>query len=81
VQHVEQQFDGAPLALADWLTSCLMMAWRLLIVRRPPFSVTTTGSLSVSISSVFSPLRTDSLPLVSKIYWPENADDAIMNAP
>ena len=28
-----------------------------------------------------SPLRTDSLPLVSKIYWPENADDAIMNAP
>jgi exodeoxyribonuclease V alpha subunit len=30
---------------------------------------------------VISPLRTDSLPLVSKIYWPENADDAIMNAP
>jgi hypothetical protein len=30
---------------------------------------------------VFSPLRTDSLPLVSKIYWPENADDAIMDAP
>jgi aryl-alcohol dehydrogenase-like predicted oxidoreductase len=29
----------------------------------------------------FSPLRTDSLPLVSKIYWPENADDAIMDAP
>jgi hypothetical protein len=28
-----------------------------------------------------SPLRTDSLPLVSKIYWPENADDAIMDAP
>ena len=29
----------------------------------------------------FSPLRTDSLPFVSKIYWPENADDAIMDAP
>src|SRR6516164_8590288 len=28
-----------------------------------------------------SPLRTDSLPLVSKIYWPQNADDAIMDAP
>ena len=28
----------------------------------------------------FSPLRTDSLPVVSKIYWPENADDAIMDA-
>ena len=28
-----------------------------------------------------SPLRTDSLPVVSKIYWPENADDAIMDAP
>ena len=28
-----------------------------------------------------SPLRTDSLPLVSKIYWPQNADDAIMGAP
>jgi len=29
----------------------------------------------------FSPLRTDSLPLVSKMYWPENANDAIMDAP
>ena len=28
-----------------------------------------------------SPLRTDSLPLVSKMYWPENANDAIMDAP
>src|SRR6516162_2296489 len=28
-----------------------------------------------------SPLRTDSLPFVSKLYWPENADDAIMDAP
>src|SRR6516225_4960726 len=28
-----------------------------------------------------SPLRTDSLPLVSKMYWPENVDDAIMDAP
>jgi len=28
-----------------------------------------------------SPLRTDSLPLVSKIYWRENADDAIMDGP
>jgi hypothetical protein len=28
-----------------------------------------------------SPLRTDSLPLVSKIYWRQSADDAIMYAP
>ena len=28
-----------------------------------------------------SPLRTDSLPVVSKIYWPENADDAIIGGP
>jgi hypothetical protein len=27
------------------------------------------------------PLRTDSLPLVSKIYWRGSADDAIMDAP
>ena len=32
-------------------------------------------------SASFSPLRTDSLPFVSKIYWPENADDAIMDVP
>jgi hypothetical protein len=31
--------------------------------------------------TIVSPLRTDSLPLVSKIYWPQNADDAIMDAP
>jgi len=31
--------------------------------------------------ALYSPLRTDSLPLVSKIYWPQNADDAIMDAP
>ena len=30
---------------------------------------------------IISPLRTDSLPLVSKIYWPQNGDDAIMDAP
>ena len=30
---------------------------------------------------IISPLQTDSLPFVSKIYWPENADDAIMDAP
>src|SRR6516225_6543551 len=30
---------------------------------------------------LLSLLRTDSLPFVSKIYWPENADDAIMDAP
>ena len=28
-----------------------------------------------------SPLRTDSLPLVSKIYWRESADNAIIDAP
>ena len=36
--------------------------------------------LDVAID-LFSPLRTDSLPFVSKIYWPKNADDAIMDAP
>ena len=30
---------------------------------------------------IISPLRTDSLPLVSKIYWRENADGAIMDGP
>jgi len=30
---------------------------------------------------LISPLRTDSLPLVSKIYWRQSADDAIMYAP
>jgi hypothetical protein len=33
------------------------------------------------IGVAVSPLRTDSLPLVSKIYWPQNADDAIMDVP
>jgi len=28
-----------------------------------------------------SPLRTDSLPLVSKIYWRQSADDAMMYGP
>jgi hypothetical protein len=32
-------------------------------------------------SRLISPLRTDLLPLVSKLYWPQNADDAIMDAP
>jgi len=32
-------------------------------------------------TNIVSPLRTDSLPFVSKSYWPENADDAIMDAP
>ena len=37
--------------------------------------------LLVTVPYHNSPLRTDSLPLVSKIYWPQNADDAIMDAP
>ena len=32
-------------------------------------------------SEDLSPLRTDSLALVSKMYWPENASGAIMDAP
>jgi hypothetical protein len=39
------------------------------------------NTISTVALVIFSPLRTDSLPLVSKIYWPENADDAIMDAP
>src|SRR5207237_4577710 len=39
-------------AVADRLTSWVMMAWRLLTLRRPPLSVTTTGSFSASLSSV-----------------------------
>ena len=35
----------------------------------------------VLLKKPFSPLRTDSLPLVSKMYWRENANDAIMDAP
>jgi hypothetical protein len=39
-------------------------------------------ALYVSTTKVcFSPLRTDSLPVVSKIYWLENADDAIIGGP
>jgi putative transposase len=34
-----------------------------------------------SVQLLISPLRTDSLPLVSKIYWRRSADDAIMDAP
>ena len=30
---------------------------------------------------LLSPLRTDSLPLVSKIYWRESADNAMIDAP
>src|SRR5436190_11076391 len=46
-------------ALAERLTSCLMMAWRLVIFRRRPFSATMTGSFSASLSTVarfFDPL-------------------------
>jgi adenylate cyclase len=53
-------------ALADRLTSCLMIARSLLIFRRPPFSATTTGSFSSSLSRVerfFDPLgRPHGLP-------------------
>jgi hypothetical protein len=47
--------------------------------------MTPTVALSLLISliewiMIVSPLRTDSLPLVSKMYWPGNADDAIMDA-
>ena len=43
-------------------------------LRGPP------GETAAEIEMV-SPLRTDSLPLVSKIYWRRSADDAIMDAP
>src|SRR6516225_453803 len=33
------------------------------------------------VEDAVSPLRTDSLPLVSKIYWRESADNAIIDAP
>ena len=39
------------------------------------------GELGRDAVGSVSPLRTDSLPFVSKIYWPENADDATMDAP
>ena len=37
--------------------------------------------MGINLGDIISPLRTDSLPPVSKIYWPQNADDAIMDAP
>ena len=41
-------------AVAERLTSCLMIAWRIVIFRRPPFSATMTGSFSASVSKVVS---------------------------
>ena len=46
-------------------------------VERRPLLRTRLGGEQCALS----PLRTDSLPFVSKIYWPENADDAIMDVP
>ena len=48
-----------------------------------PYSgpLSNASPIPISMAAYFSPLRTDSLPLVSKIYWPQNADDAIMGAP
>src|SRR6516165_874272 len=40
-------------ALAERLTSCVTIASRLLSLRRPPWSVTTTSSLSALVSRVF----------------------------
>jgi hypothetical protein len=40
-------------AEADLLTSWVTIASRLVILRRPPFSVTITRSFSASLSSVF----------------------------
>ena len=37
--------------------------------------------LSDALAGCVSPLRTDSLPLVSKIYWRQSANDVIMDAP
>src|SRR6516165_10866960 len=47
----------------------------------PSPSPTTSAAATRGRIYDVSPLRTDSLPLVSKIYWPQNADDAIMDAP
>jgi hypothetical protein len=39
-------------AVAERFTSWVMIAWRLVTLRRPPFSVTITVSFSASLSSV-----------------------------
>src|SRR5215469_3511551 len=39
------------------------------------------ANAALADANPISPLRTDSLPLVSKIYWRRSADDAIMDAP
>jgi hypothetical protein len=54
---VEEELDRPKSAVAERLTSCVMIAWRLLTLRRPPFSVTVTGSLSASSSSVVNSRR------------------------
>jgi hypothetical protein len=60
---VEKDLDRArKSAVAERLTSWVMIAWRLLTLRRPPFSVTITGSFSASLSSVAKFLAPDGRP-------------------
>jgi hypothetical protein len=59
----------------DWTTPAYRDGLRAI----PPDGVLRPAQLS--ILDYISPLRTDSLPLVSKIYWRQSADDAIMYAP
>src|SRR5438105_15746858 len=49
-------------AVAERLTRWVTMAWRLLTLRCPPFSVTMTGSFSASLSSVVTFLPPDGRP-------------------
>jgi hypothetical protein len=70
------------LALAEFLTDSLLEGTGVerSVPREAPCRATYRERVGERGCPI-SPLRTDSLPLVSKIDWPENADDAIMDAP
>jgi len=60
-------FSERASAEADLLTSCLMTASRLVILRRRPFSVTVTVSLSASFSKVVRFFEPGGRPLGCRI--------------
>jgi hypothetical protein len=72
----EKGWDALPLAAKEmsrlfphlWETKKAAERWT---AKNPP----------EAYRDIISPLRTDSLPLVSKIYWRRSADNAIMAAP
>jgi hypothetical protein len=59
---VEKDLDRAKVGGGRAVDGWVMIAWRLLTLRRPPFSVTITGSFSACLSSVAKFLAPDGRP-------------------